>query len=58
MVASVVTSKKRISLYLDEALKERLERLARNRRRSLSNLIEACMEEVVNQAEKDGELNE
>jgi hypothetical protein len=40
MVLSVVTAKKRISLYLDEALKSDLERLAKIRKRSLSNLIE------------------
>lgn len=58
MVSQVATSKKRISVYLDEALKERLERVAKARKRSLNNLIETCMEEVAKKAEKDGELND
>lgn len=56
MVTPVVTAKKRISLYLDEELKERLERLAKSRKRSLSNLIESCMEEIAKQAQRDGEI--
>lgn len=58
MVSLVVTSKKRISVYLEEDLKKRIERLASARKRSLSNLIESCMEEIVKQAEKDGEIQD
>lgn len=56
MVSSVVTAKKRISVYINEELKERLEKLAKSRKRSLNNLIETCMEEIADKAEEDGEL--
>jgi predicted transcriptional regulator len=58
MVLSVVTAKKRMSLYLDEALKSDLERLAKIRKRSLSNLIEVLCEEELERARKDGELKD
>ncbi|MBD2683522.1 MULTISPECIES: ribbon-helix-helix domain-containing protein [Nostoc] len=58
MVLSVVTAKKRISLYLDEALKSDLERLAKIRKRSLSNLIEVICEEEVERAKNSGELKD
>ncbi|BBD63312.1 hypothetical protein NIES2109_61620 (plasmid) [Nostoc sp. HK-01] len=58
MVLSVVTAKKRISLYLDEALKSDLERLAKIRKRSLSNLIEVICEEEVERAKKSEELKD
>jgi len=54
----VVTDKKRISLYVEENLKVDLERLAKIRKRSLSNLIEVICEEVVMQAKNSGELVE
>jgi CopG-like RHH_1 or ribbon-helix-helix domain, RHH_5 len=54
----VVTDKKRISLYVEENLKIDLERLARVRKRSLSNLIEVICEEIVLQAKRSGELND
>ena len=52
----VVSSKKRLSLYLKGELKEKLETLAKSRNRSLNNLIESCMEEIAQQAKKDGEI--
>ena len=58
MVSSVVTTKKRMSLYLDEALKSSLERLAKIRKRSLSNLIEVLCEEELERARKNGELKD
>ena len=43
----VATDKKRVSLYLDEEIYEGLRRLAKERRRSLSNLIEyLCAAEI------------
>lgn len=56
MVSSVVTAKKRISLYLEEGLKEELEKLAKVRKRSLSNLIETCMDEIAKKAKQEGEI--
>ncbi|NJK50879.1 hypothetical protein HC931_24690 [Candidatus Gracilibacteria bacterium] len=54
----MVTDKKRISLYVEENLKTDLERLAKIRKRSLSNLIEVICEEIVKQALHSGELDD
>ncbi|MBW4617366.1 MAG: hypothetical protein KME21_29950 [Desmonostoc vinosum HA7617-LM4] len=54
----VISDKKRISLYLDEALKSDLERLAKIRKRSLSNLIEVLCEEELERARNNGELKD
>jgi predicted transcriptional regulator len=54
----MTTKKIRISVYLEESLKEKLEKLARANKRSVSNLIEASMEEIVKQALKSGEIEE
>lgn len=54
----VISDKKRISLYLDEALKSDLERLAKIRKRSLSNLIEVLCEEELERARDNGELKD
>lgn len=43
----LVTDKKRVSLYLDDAIYEEMRRLAKLRRRSLSNLIETICEEEI-----------
>lgn len=56
MVSLVVTAKKRMSLYLEENIKTDLERLAKLRKRSLSNLIEVLCEEAVASAKESGEL--
>jgi CopG-like RHH_1 or ribbon-helix-helix domain, RHH_5 len=58
VASKVVTDKKRISLYVEENLKIDLERLAKIRKRSLSNLIEVICEEVVIQALHSGELDD
>lgn len=54
--SQVATDKKRISVYLDEHLKEELEKLAKQRKRSLSNLIEVTCQEEIERAKRDGEL--
>ncbi len=57
MVALLVTTNKtRVSLYVEEWLKVRLDQLAKVRRRSLSNLIEVICEDAVLRAEETGEL--
>jgi macrodomain Ter protein organizer (MatP/YcbG family) len=56
-MTSVVTDKKRVSLYIEETLKVELEKLAKARKRSLSNLIEVLCEEAVQQAKKQGEIS-
>ncbi|MEA5595767.1 ribbon-helix-helix domain-containing protein [Rivularia sp. UHCC 0363] len=53
----MVTDKKRVSLYIEENLKIELEKLAKVRKRSLSNLIEVLCEEAVRQAKKQGEIS-
>lgn len=42
----------RIIVYIEPVLKERVERLAHRRKRSLSNLINVLLEKAVNEAEK------
>lgn len=54
----MVTSKKKISVYLDKQLKADLEALAKLRVRSLNNLIEAICVAEVNTARAEGELDE
>ncbi len=58
MVTPVATSKKRISLYLDEELKYELEKLAKARKRSLSNLIEVICEKELTEAKSKGEVGD
>ncbi|UBF30770.1 ribbon-helix-helix protein, CopG family (plasmid) [Kovacikia minuta CCNUW1] len=52
----VATNKSRIVSYVDPEIKEKLERLAEVRLRSLSNLIEAALVDEVARAEASGEL--
>lgn len=52
----VATNKARLVAYCDPEIKEKLERLAETRLRSLSNLIESVLVEEVAKAEADGEL--
>jgi hypothetical protein len=54
--AIVATKKARVVTYLDWGVKEKAERLAATRRRSLSNLLEVLIEDAVKQAETTGEL--
>lgn len=52
----VATNKARLVAYCDPEIKEKLERLAEARLRSLSNLIESVLVEEVAKAEASGEL--
>jgi hypothetical protein len=54
--AIVATKKARVVTYLDWEIKEKAERLAATRRRSLSNLLEVLIEDAVKEAEATGEL--
>lgn len=54
--AEVATNKARLVAYCDPEIKEKLERLAELRLRSLSNLIESVLVEEVAKAEASGEL--
>ena len=51
---TLVTSKKKVSTYLSEDLKEDAERLAALEKRSLSNLIEVLLQDAVDKAKKEG----
>jgi hypothetical protein len=53
----VATNKARLVAYCEPGIKEKLERLAESRLRSLSNLIESVLVEEVAKAEANGELS-
>lgn len=55
---SVATKKPRVVVYLDESLKDLLERLADKRNRSVSNLLETLAKQEVEQAQANGELSD
>ncbi len=47
------SDKIQVSVYLDKEVKERVAKLARKQRRSVSNLIEVLCEEAVERAEQE-----
>jgi predicted transcriptional regulator len=47
------SDKIQVSVYLDKQLKERVAKLARKQRRSVSNLIEVLCEQAVEEAEQE-----
>jgi cytidylate kinase len=54
----VATKKARVVAYLEPEMKERAEKLARSRKRSLSNLLEILIErEVLNSEQGGGAIN-
>ena len=53
----VATNKARLVAYCEAEIKEKLEKLAESRLRSLSNLIESILVEEVSKAEASGELS-
>ncbi|MGB6013259.1 MAG: hypothetical protein WBG32_00885 [Nodosilinea sp.] len=52
----MATDKAKLFAYVDPVLKAKIERLADQRLRSVSNLVESVMAEEVAKAEKSGEL--
>ncbi|WP_199337053.1 ribbon-helix-helix protein, CopG family [Oscillatoria sp. FACHB-1407] len=52
----VPTDKARVATYIEEELKQKLERLAALEDRSVSNFLERLIRQVVEQAEKEGKL--
>jgi hypothetical protein len=58
MVLLLTTEKKKVSLYLDDALKTRVTKLAAAERRSLNNLIEVLLQDAVDKAVKEGKIND
>jgi predicted transcriptional regulator len=53
----VATNKARLVAYCEPEIKEKLEKLAESRLRSLSNLIESVLVEEVAKAEVNGEIS-
>jgi predicted transcriptional regulator len=53
---TVATDKKKLSFYLEEELRKDVERLARKRSRSISNLVEVLLRREVERAKESGEL--
>ncbi|HAN72891.1 MAG TPA: hypothetical protein DDZ60_10830 [Planktothrix sp. UBA10369] len=57
MIAQTVPSKlPRVNVYIDPNLKDKGEKLAKKRFRSLSNLLAWLLIQEVERAEKDGEI--
>jgi len=52
----MTTDKSKVSVYLDEALKQKLARLAKVERRSVSSLAEILFEDAIIAAEKQGKI--
>ena len=50
------TDKRKVSLYIEDSLKQGAEMLAKLERRSLNNLIEFLLQEAVEDAKKQGRL--
>jgi hypothetical protein len=53
---NVATNKARLVAYCEPEIKQKLEKLAESRLRSLSNLIESVLVEEIAKAEASGEL--
>ena len=51
----VITKNPRVVFYIPEDLKEKLEVLAANRRRSVSSMVLVLVEEAIKEAEENGE---
>ena len=56
--STVATKKPRVVVYLSEELRNKLERLAESRNRSVSNLLETLTKREIEQAEAAGEIND
>jgi predicted transcriptional regulator len=55
-VFDVPTDKARVATYIDDELKQKLEKLAETEDRSVSNFLERLIKQVVEQAEKEGKI--
>ena len=53
---TVATEKTKISAYLEQAVKDDADRLAKLESRSLSSLIEILLKEAIRKAKEDGRL--
>ena len=55
-VFSVPTDKSRVATYIEEELKQKLEKLAALEDRSVSNFLERLIKQIVEQAEREGKI--
>jgi predicted transcriptional regulator len=53
---NVPTDKARVATYIDEELKQKLEKLAALEDRSVSNFLERLLKQIIEQAEKEGKI--
>ncbi|MDX2244790.1 MAG: ribbon-helix-helix protein, CopG family, partial [Leptolyngbyaceae cyanobacterium bins.302] len=56
MIFDVPTDKSRVATYIEEELKQKLEKLAALEDRSVSNFLERLIKQVVEQAEREGKI--
>jgi len=56
MFFDVPTDKSRVATYIEEELKQKLEKLAALEDRSVSNFLERLIKQVVEQAEQEGKI--
>ncbi|MEP0889915.1 ribbon-helix-helix protein, CopG family [Leptolyngbya sp. FACHB-16] len=56
MFFDVPTDKARVATYIEEELKQKLEKLAALEDRSVSNFLERLIKQVVEQAEQEGKI--
>ncbi|WP_199295700.1 ribbon-helix-helix protein, CopG family [Trichocoleus sp. FACHB-591] len=56
MIFDVPTDKSRVATYIEEELKQKLEKLAALEDRSVSNFLERLIKQVVDQAEREGRI--
>jgi predicted transcriptional regulator len=56
MIFDVPTDKSRVATYIEEELKQKLEKLAALEDRSVSNFLERLIKQVVEQAEREGRI--
>jgi predicted transcriptional regulator len=55
-IFSVPTDKSRVATYIEEELKQKLEKLAALEDRSVSNFLERLIKQIVEQAEREGKI--
>lgn len=56
MTAQVTTEKKRLTIYVDQSVKEDIEKLAKAEDRTASNFVEVTLKKVIAEAKEQGRL--
>ena len=57
-ISLMATDKAKIMTYCDKVVKTKIEQLAENQNRSLSNFVELLLKKAIAEAERSGELPE